>query len=142
MSQLGWDESLATQIRDEVTRGNLIKSSSLSDTDRVERESRLEDARLSRLSKSEMATVPYTDDQRLDLLCRALLTAAQSMLESRRALRTFTRMHELPPVVRFMDVDETTSIEFNLATGLLRAEPLARLEQLMRTIQQEGGVRP
>jgi len=134
-------DSLAAQIREEVARGRLVPGSKLPEGEREERQSRLAEAKLGRIGKDEMAVLPYTGDERLALLCQALLTLAQTMTESRRTLLELTTDNDLPhPRVLFTEPDETDSIEFDLPVELSNAErALGQVTNLLRPVQEEVG---
>jgi hypothetical protein len=134
-------ESLAAQIREEVARGRLVQGSKLPEGEREERQSRLAEAKLGRIGKDEMAVLPYTGDERLALLCQALLTLAQTMTESRRALLELTTDNDLPHTrVLFTQPDETGSAEFDLPVELSNAErALEQVTNLLGPVQEEVG---
>jgi len=124
---------LAAQIRDEVARGRLVQGSQL--PEHQERQSRLAQAKLARIRNDEMAELLYTGDERLALLCQALLTLAQTMTETRRALLSLARE------VRFAEPDGTEVVGFDLNDELAKAEQaLSQVSSLLEPVRQEVGV--
>jgi hypothetical protein len=110
--------SVAAQIREEVARGRLLSGPNLSDPEREFRESRLHQAKLARISKEDIAVVPYSGDDRLALLCQTLLNLAETMVESRRAmLELFNSDHMRTARVLFVGPSQGG------ATGLETVEP-------------------
>ncbi len=134
---------VAGQVRDEVTRGRLVKGSKLPAGERQARQSRLSEHKLGRISDDEMAVMPYTGDQRLALLCDTLLTLAQTMAASRRAVLAFAADHEIQSrFVEFADPDEvdTQTVHIDLEAEAAKAEQvLARVRELVAPVGQEVG---
>ena len=75
---------VAAQVRDEVARGRVVPSSKLSTPEHEERETRMTEAKVDRLANADVASVPYSDDERLAVLIDALIRTATTMLASRR----------------------------------------------------------
>ncbi|XVU22084.1 hypothetical protein ACQPZJ_33095 [Actinoplanes sp. CA-054009] len=132
---------LAAQIREEIARGRLVQGSKLPEGERDKRQARLSESKLGRLGKDEMAVLPYTGDERLALLCEALLTLAETMAESRRALLELTTEHDLAHSrVEFIDPDEAEAAEFDLEDEHSRAaRGLAEVKRLLEPAREEVG---
>lgn len=132
---------LAAQIRDEVTRGRLVEGQQLPTLDQQERQSRLKEANLGRIAKDELAVVQYSGDERLALLCETLLTLANSMTESRRALLEFTNAHGMPHAhIRFALDDDTHALELDLEREVTSAEAaLAKVRAALGPVREEVG---
>lgn len=135
---------LAVQIREEVARGRWVQGAELPESERQERQVRLVEAKLGRLGRDDMAVVAYTGDERLALLCQSLLTLAQTMTESRRALLEPTTDHDLPHTrTRFTEPDETDPTEFDLTVELSAAEhALEQVASLLGRVQEKAGIWP
>lgn len=98
----GLSATLAAQIRAEVARGRTVSGSEFSEKLRRERG----------IGSDDMAVAPYTDDEAVQILCRALLTTARAVAGSRKALRSLIEDHDVASTrVRFTDPHETGSEE-------------------------------
>jgi hypothetical protein len=119
----------------------LVQESKLPQGERDERQSRLTEANLEKIKRNEMAVVPYTGDERLALLCQTLLTLAQTMTESRRALLELAVDHNLPHTqIQFTEPNEVGIIEFDLAADLPQAEiAFADVKSALEPVLQEVG---
>ncbi len=86
---------------------------------------------------------PYSGDQRLALLCETLLTLAETMAASRRAVLTFATHHDLPS--RFVEFRAPDDVEAETAHSDLEAEvakaeqALARVREVVQPLRQEVG---
>lgn len=134
---------VAVQVREEVGRGRLVKGAKLPEGERQERQSRLSEAKLGRITDDEMAVLPYSGDQRLALLCETLLTLAETMAASRRAVLTFATHHDLPS--RFVEFRAPDEVEAETAHADLEADvakaeqALAQVRQVVQPLRQEVG---
>ncbi|ROO51250.1 hypothetical protein EDC02_6122 [Micromonospora sp. Llam0] len=63
---------IAAQIREEITRGRMVKGSKLPERIRQDRQDALKAQRLGRIGKDELADVPYTGDESLATMPRSL----------------------------------------------------------------------
>lgn len=59
---------IAAQVREEAERGQVIAGSKLSTGDREVRETRMEQANVGKIGKSDILSIDYSDDERLALL--------------------------------------------------------------------------
>lgn len=114
MSRLG-DElpDLATQLKQEVRHGRVISEKGLKQEGRYEeRASRLAVTDLAPLGKTDIAVIPYTGDERLRLICAALLTLAETAYASRREVRRLAQEFGMNPVVELggEDLDDTATV--------------------------------
>ena len=91
---------VAAQVRDEIARGRVVPGSKLSPPERKERETRMSEAKVGRLAQADVASVPYTDDERLALLVDALLRAGNTMYSSRDALLRLAGEYGITAIVR------------------------------------------
>jgi hypothetical protein len=115
---------VATQVRDEVARGRVVPSSKLSTPEREERETRMTEAKVGRLANADVASVPYSDDERLAVLIDALIRTATTMLASREALLELASRYD-KTVVIFDEPDETERVEVALADETQTARQIA-----------------
>jgi hypothetical protein len=100
---------VAAQIDEEVARGRRVVAETLPHSERQDRNLKMRDAG-SRMSKEDLATVPYTEDDRLGLLIDALMRLASSMATSREAVAELLRENERPTTVRFVPEEEVSSV--------------------------------
>ncbi|MBE8517483.1 hypothetical protein ILP97_08195 [Amycolatopsis sp. H6(2020)] len=83
---------LADQVDREVRYGRSVSEKGLRDEGRYEeRATRLAETNLAPLGKKDVAVVPYTDDERIELVRQALLTLAKTMYASRQSVRSELR---------------------------------------------------
>ena len=77
---------LAAQLSEEVGRGRRLTKSELGADDLEGRQHRLSESHFERLGSRDVAMVPYTEDERLDLGADVILTQARAMYSSRQAI--------------------------------------------------------
>jgi hypothetical protein len=134
---------VAAQVREEVNRGRLVKSSDLSEADRTSREDRLSEKRLGRISKDEIAVVAYGNDEKVILLCEAVLSLAKTMTATRSVLLNMARIHGLSGMeIVFTEPDESDSesLRINLADELTTTkEALSKVSGYLQPVLQEVG---
>jgi hypothetical protein len=117
---------VAAQVRDEVARGRVVPSSKLSGPEREERETRMTEAKVGRLGKADVASVPYSDDERLTVLIDALIRTATTMRASREALLGLASEYGYDKrVIIFDEPDETARVEVALADEVQAARQVA-----------------
>ncbi|MCW7942728.1 hypothetical protein AAW14_11940 [Streptomyces hygroscopicus] len=82
--------SLADQLEQEVRHGRAVTEKELRQEGRYEeRASRLAATELPALGKNDVAVIPYTDEERVELIREALVTLAETMYATRQtALKT------------------------------------------------------
>jgi hypothetical protein len=134
---------VAAEVRDEVNRGRLVKGADLPESERAVRQDRLTAKKLGRITKDEMAVVAYTDDERLALLCEAILTLAQTMTTTRRTLLKMMDLHGIDGnQIVFAEPDEVESemLYVNLSDELGTTEQaLTQITEILRPALQEVG---
>jgi hypothetical protein len=92
---------VAAQLEDEVLRGRPISVSQLSLSDRADRQENLREAEAQGMGKlqgigvKDVAVVPYSEEERLDLVCRALVRLAETMHGSRLQLLKLAEHHQV-----------------------------------------------
>ncbi len=112
---------VAAQIEEEVARGRRVMAETLPASERDDRNLKMRDAG-SRMSKEDVALVPYGDDDRLALLVDAVLRLGSSMATSREALAAMLRDNKRPTLVRFVPEDDVSaSSELEVATEAQRS---------------------
>jgi hypothetical protein len=117
---------VAAQVRDEVARGRVVPSSKLSGPEREERETRMTEAKVGRLVKADVASVPYSDDERLTVLIDALIRTATTMRASREALFELASAYGYDRrIIIFDEPDETARVEVALADETQAARQVA-----------------
>ena len=117
---------VAAQVRDEVARGRVVPSWKLSTPEREEREVRMTEAKMGRLAKADVASVPYSDDERLAVLIDALVRTATTMRASREALLELASQYGYEDrLVIFDEPDETERAEVSLAEETQTARHIA-----------------
>src|SRR4051794_36756320 len=78
--------SLAEQLDQEVRHGRTVSEKDLRQEGRYdERASRLAETELPPLGKSDVSVIPYTEDERFELVRESLLTLAETMFATRRS---------------------------------------------------------
>lgn len=97
--------TLAQQVDEEVRRGRRAPTDTLSEPDRHMREIKMREAG-TRISNEDIASVQYSDDERLALLIEALLHLGSSMATSREAVAKALYENDLPPTIRFRTEEE------------------------------------
>jgi hypothetical protein len=93
---------LADQIDSELRRGRVVSKQDLYQSGMYEeRASRLAATELPPLGKTDVAVIPYTGDERLELVREALITMAETMYESRLAVLEIATNWNMQPNVEF-----------------------------------------
>lgn len=112
---------VAAQIEREVAEGRRVAALTLSEADRIERVSKMRSTG-NRISKDDLATVPYGGDERLALLIEALLCLGSSMAADREALTELLREQHAPNIVGFRSEESTqVNSEINIAAESIKA---------------------
>lgn len=129
---------LALQLEDEILRGRSVAGSDLSHEERADRGANLRAAevqglgRLKGIEDGDVAVVPYSEDERLDLMRQALLRLAETMHGSRLELLELAERNGIAsPIIMFerpdgAEGDEVPLPEEVAATG----DALARVRRL------------
>lgn len=97
---------LAAQLDQELKRGRAVSGQKLRREERHERASRLEEAHLPTLGKTDVAVIPYSGEERVELIREALLTLAETMYASRQAALKLTMERGIEHEIRFGDPEE------------------------------------
>ncbi|MGA4540883.1 hypothetical protein ACPA54_12880 [Uniformispora flossi] len=128
--------SLADQLDQEVRHGRAVSEQGLRQEGRYEeRASRLAATELPPLGKTDVAVIPYTDDERIELVREALLTLAETMYATRNAALQTARAHGLEPEIQFGDPE----LEVPTRISLSDETPLARVAlQKVRELLANG----
>src|SRR5206468_10414818 len=87
-------------------------------------ETRMTEGKVGRLAVADVASVPYSDDERLAVLIDALIRTATTMLASREALLELASGYD-KTVVIFDEPDETERVEVALADETESARQIA-----------------
>lgn len=107
---------IATQIAEEVNRGRLVPATSLPRADMEARAVRMRDFDTNdRVSKNDLASIPYSDDERLAVLVDALIRTAGTMLGTRKAVSELSGASPRNSTVTFVDPTTDADIEVDLA---------------------------
>lgn len=107
ISQL-WAEmpALADQLDQEVRHGRSVTEKELRHEGLYEeRASRLAATELSALGKNDVAVIPYTDEERMELIRKALLTLAETMYRTRQAALKTAVQGAMELEIQFGDPD-------------------------------------
>ncbi|KJE23085.1 hypothetical protein FF36_02513 [Frankia torreyi] len=135
----GLSGEIAQQLRAEVTRGRLVRGFELSARERRLRDQRITDTESARIGRADVAVIEYDGDQRLRLLCEALVTAARTMAASRRALIGLLELTDLSGnQIVFADEDDPSPRVLNIGVQAREAEwRRGIVEQELAPLQQE-----
>jgi hypothetical protein len=129
---------IAVQIREEVGRGRVVLGSKLPTTDRHVRETRMEQANVGRIGKSDVVSVEYTDDEKLALLIDAVLCLAGTMLTSREAVAHLGDHLDAPLVFEAPDGSDRAEITLDQDIGSL-SEKVEMVNRLLVPALEELG---
>lgn len=77
---------LHEQLADEVARGKEVRGKDIKAVDRKIRDRQLDDEKLGRIGESDVSVLPYSDEERLDLLINALRTSVETRSRSLQTL--------------------------------------------------------
>lgn len=133
---------VAAQVRDEVARGRIVAGSKLSSTEREEREIRMLEAKVGKIAKADVVSVPYNDDERLALLVDSLIRVAFTMRSSRQALAELHTGLQTGPVA-FEEPDGSERVEVLLSEEVSSSVDVAEaVDRLLATALEELGGTP
>ncbi|MGW6358742.1 hypothetical protein ACWFR5_27105 [Streptomyces sp. NPDC055092] len=137
MRQLERDlPDLADHLRGEVRQGRVASAHRLKQEEDYEaRASRLAAAELPPLGKTDVAMLPYTEDERIELVRSAVLTLAETMYASRKAALDIASQQEMEPTVEFGDPELEPLSRFNLMEEVERARTAV---EFVRELLSEG----
>ncbi|MFJ8040452.1 hypothetical protein ACIRBX_08095 [Kitasatospora sp. NPDC096147] len=110
---------LADQVEQEVRHGRVVSGQELRDEGQYEeRASRLAATELPPLGKSDVAVIPYTGEERLELVREALLTLAETMYATRRSALSMALARGMETDVEFGDpeLEEISHIDLQAET--------------------------
>ncbi|MFD4956198.1 hypothetical protein [Streptomyces sp. NPDC058451] len=114
---------LADQLSQEVRQGRVASEQRLKQVGEYEvRASRLAEAELPPLGKTDIAVLPYTGEERIELIRVALLTLAETMYASRKALLDLAVAREMDPTIHFGDpeLEPVTHLDLKAETERAR----------------------
>ncbi|MEU2658111.1 hypothetical protein ABZ615_22630 [Streptomyces sp. NPDC007325] len=115
---------LADQLRQEVRQGRIASEQRLKQVGEYQaRASRLAAADLPPLGKADIAVLPYTDDESIELARMAVLTLAETMYASRKAVLDIASRQEMGLTVKFGDpeLETPSSLDLKAETEHARA---------------------
>ncbi|MFF9486037.1 hypothetical protein [Streptomyces sp. NPDC014676] len=120
--------SLADELSQEVRQGRVASEQRLKQEGEYEaRASRLAEAELPPLGKTDIAVLPYTDEERIELVRSALLTMAETMYASRKALLDLAVEREMETTIRFGDPELEPPTYLDLKAETERARIARRI---------------
>ncbi|MEV6769695.1 hypothetical protein AB0N05_13810 [Nocardia sp. NPDC051030] len=105
-----------------------------------ERVRRLAESDLPPLAASDVAMVPYSNDERIDLIRDALLTLAETMLASRRAVLKTATERDMEPMVQFGDPELERPAYIDLVDETERAQSARDVVRALFTDKITGTV--
>ncbi|MFD7781580.1 hypothetical protein ACFV4Q_00465 [Streptomyces nojiriensis] len=113
---------LADQLRQEVRQGRVASEQRLKQVGEYQaRASRLAAADLPPLGKADIAVLPYTDDESIELARTAVLTLAETMYASRQAALDIASKRDMELTIEFGDPELETLSSLDLKTEAERA---------------------
>ena len=119
--------SLAEQLDQEVRHGRMVSEKDLRQEGRYdERASRLAETELPPLGKSDVSVIPYTEDERFELVRESLLTLAETMFATRRSALKVAMEHEMETEIRFGDPELEVPSRIDLPEETERAHVALR----------------
>ncbi|MFC3892313.1 hypothetical protein ACFOWZ_12600 [Lentzea rhizosphaerae] len=122
---------VAQQVKREVRHGRVVSEQDLRKEARYEETvRRLSVNDLSPLGKTDVAAVPYTDDERLELIRSALLTLAETMYASRAEVLKMSEEFETDPVIVFGDA------EFDEVSVVNMSDEVVRVRQSLLDVRE------
>ncbi|GAA3616263.1 hypothetical protein ACG5V6_05245 [Streptomyces chitinivorans] len=131
---------LADQLRQEVRQGRVASEQRLKQEGEYQaRASRLAAADLPPLGKADIAVLPYTDDESVELVRTAVLTLAETMYASRKAALGLASERGMELTIEFGDPELEPVSSLDLEAETERA--WAALE-IVRELLSEGTTLP
>jgi hypothetical protein len=132
--------TLADQLDQEVRHGRAVSEQELrQEGEYEERASRLAATDLPGLGKNDVAVIPYTGDERIELIREALVTLAETMYATRRTALKTAMAHEMGLEIQFGDPELEAPSRFDLRYETERAK-IAR--QAVRELLMDDSERP
>ncbi|MFI1382959.1 hypothetical protein [Embleya sp. NPDC020886] len=114
--------SLAEQLDQEFRQGRAVSGEQLQREGMFdERASRLANTDLPALRKSDIAMVPYSSEERIELIREALLTLAETMHASRAVLLKTAKEHQMDVSIEFVDPELEPVVRVDLVRETERA---------------------
>lgn len=126
---------LAAQLDQELKQGRAVSGQKLQREERHERASRLEAAHLPALGKMDVAVIPYSGEERVELIREALLTLAETMYASRQATLELTMEWGMEREIRFGDPEDEGPSFIHLREETERARAVL---ETVRDLLSEG----
>ncbi|MEV8428273.1 hypothetical protein [Streptomyces chartreusis] len=113
---------LADQLDQEVRQGRVVSEQKLKQEGQyAARASRLAETELPPIGKTDVAVIPYTGDERIELIRRMLLTLAETMYTSRKAMLDMAAAEGMDPIIRFGDPELETPSSIDLKAETAQA---------------------
>lgn len=137
---LGTDlPNLARQLIQEIRYGRAVSEKGLRAEGRYEEKADLlAKATLPSLGATDVAPIPYEPEERIELVREALLTLAETMYRSRRAVLELAQQFDTEPVVRFGDPQIETSSRVELIEETERMGVV--VEEIRALLGQRAGL--
>ncbi|MGW3848669.1 hypothetical protein [Streptomyces fagopyri] len=119
--------SLAEQLDQEVRHGRMVSEKDLRQEGRYdERASRLAETELPPLGKSDVSVIPYTEDERFELVRESLLTLAETLFATRRSALMVAVEHGMETEIHFGDPELEALSRIDLPDETERAHTALR----------------
>lgn len=121
---------LADELDQEVRHGRAVSENDLRQEGRYEeRASRLAETELPPLGRNDVSVIPYTGDERIELIREALLTLAETMYATRNSALKLAMERRMEPEIRFGDP------ELEVPSRVDLQEETERAHTALRTVQ-------
>lgn len=129
--------SLADQLDQEVRYGRAVSEHQLRHEGRYEeRATRLAATELPPLGKTDVAVIPYTDDERIELVREALLTLAKTMYSTRNAALLTAKERRMELEIQFGDPELEVTSQMDLQAETERAR--AALQEVRELLEDDS----
>jgi len=120
---------LAVQLREEVNRGRRLKQTELAAEDLQDRQHRLRESQIERLGRQDVAMVPYTEGERVELTLDVITTQAKAMYGARKVILAMIEGHGI----------ESRSVVFAEPEGTAQ-ETIPLSDEVTRTADMCGSI--
>lgn len=107
---------IAAQIKDEARRGRAVREPDMPLADRELASAQMRATGTGKLSKTDLSTVNYTDEEKLALLLDAVTKLEESMLTARNQLLQLAQVSGLEASVTFVEPESGEETEVDLAS--------------------------
>ncbi|MER7849313.1 hypothetical protein ABTZ03_35860 [Kitasatospora sp. NPDC096077] len=131
---------LAEQLDQEFRQGRAVSGERLKQEGTfAERAGRLADTDLPALRKSDIAVVPYTSEEQIELIREALLTLAETMYASRSVLLKTAVERQTNTTVAFGDPELESVVHIDLPGEAERASAALQVTRALLATRTEPG---